>query len=132
MINQKSYYRPDIDGLRAIAVVAVIVNHFTNSILLSGYLGVDIFFVISGYVITSSIYNQKNKTFIKFLGDFYAKRIKRLIPALIFYVLLMSIIICLLRASVTGVLQNAMASLFGLSNIALCVCFKRLFFLFQM
>ena len=119
MNNPKSYYRPEIDGLRAIAVVAVIVNHFTNTILLSGYLGVDIFFVISGYVITSSIYNQKNKTFLKFLADFYAKRIKRLIPALIFYVLLMSIIICLLRASVTGVLQNAMASLFGLSNIAL-------------
>ena len=54
MISRSSY-RNDIDGLRAIAVLAVIINHIDNRILPSGYLGVDIFFVISGYVITSSI-----------------------------------------------------------------------------
>ena len=48
-----SKYRPEIDGLRAFAVVAVIINHFNKDLLPSGYLGVDIFFVISGYVITS-------------------------------------------------------------------------------
>ena len=48
-------YRPEIDGLRAVAVVAVIINHFNKSILPSGYLGVDIFFVISGFVITGSL-----------------------------------------------------------------------------
>ena len=50
---QKNYI--EIDGLRAIAVIAVIINHFNKEILPSGYLGVDIFFVISGYVITSSL-----------------------------------------------------------------------------
>ena len=45
-------YQPEIDGLRALAVLAVIINHFNEYILPSGYLGVDIFFVISGYVIT--------------------------------------------------------------------------------
>ena len=51
----KERYRSELDGLRALAVVAVIINHFNKNILESGYLGVDIFFVISGYVITSSI-----------------------------------------------------------------------------
>ena len=54
----KGKYRPEIDGLRALAVVAVIINHFNQDILPSGYLGVDIFFVISGYVITKSVMNQ--------------------------------------------------------------------------
>ena len=57
-----SRYRPEIEGLRAIAVVAVLINHFNKDLLPSGYLGVDIFFVISGFVITSSsnitIFNQ--------------------------------------------------------------------------
>tara|TARA_B100000989_G_scaffold200617_1_gene151699 strand:+ start:627 stop:827 length:201 start_codon:yes stop_codon:yes gene_type:complete len=57
--ENKFLYRPEIDGLRAIAVIAVIINHFNKEILPSGYLGVDIFFVISGYVITSSLSNKK-------------------------------------------------------------------------
>ena len=48
-------YRPEIDGIRALAVIAVIINHFNRDILPSGYLGVDVFFVISGFVITSSL-----------------------------------------------------------------------------
>ena len=56
LINQ---YRPEIDGLRGLAVLAVIINHFNNGILQSGFLGVDIFFVISGFVITSSLYKKK-------------------------------------------------------------------------
>ena len=66
-------YRPEIDGLRAFAVIAVIVNHFNKSILPNGYLGVDIFFVISGYVITSSLALRKSNNFwnllIVFLQD---------------------------------------------------------------
>ena len=51
----KRRYRPEIDGIRAFAVIAVIINHFNKEILPNGYLGVDIFFVISGFVITSSL-----------------------------------------------------------------------------
>jgi peptidoglycan/LPS O-acetylase OafA/YrhL len=51
----RSRYRPEIDGMRAVAVIAVIVNHFNKELLPSGFLGVDIFFVISGYVITASL-----------------------------------------------------------------------------
>ena len=49
----KNRYRPEIDGLRAFAVITVIINHFNKDVLQSGYLGVDIFFVISGFVITA-------------------------------------------------------------------------------
>ncbi|MFT7658149.1 MAG: peptidoglycan/LPS O-acetylase OafA/YrhL, partial [Cyanobium sp.] len=62
-----SKYRPEIDGLRAFAVVAVIINHFNKDLLPSGYLGVDIFFVISGYVITSSLAGRESKNFLDFL-----------------------------------------------------------------
>ena len=85
----------------------------------SGYLGVDIFFVISGYVITSSISLRKSKNFLEFISNFYSKRIKRLIPALTLYVLVLSVVICILRPNVNRVLICAMASLFGISNIAL-------------
>ena len=64
-------YRPEIDGLRAFAVVAVIVNHFNKYILPGGYLGVDIFFVISGYVITSSLYGRSSIDFKDFISGFY-------------------------------------------------------------
>ena len=67
----KSKYRPEIDGLRAFAVVAVIINHFNKDLLPSGYLGVDIFFVISGYVITSSLAGRESKNFWDFVTGFY-------------------------------------------------------------
>ena len=55
-------YRPEIDGLRAFAVIAVIINHFNKDILPGGYLGVDIFFVISGYVIRHRCSEDPAKT----------------------------------------------------------------------
>ena len=88
-------YRPEIDGLRALAVIAVIINHFNKSWLPSGYLGVDIFFVISGYVITASLSRSDSKTLGEFLGRFYARRIKRLVPALVVFVLVLSVMICI-------------------------------------
>ena len=88
-------YRPEIDGLRAFAVVAVIINHFNKDLLAGGYLGVDIFFVISGYVITSSLLGRESKNFGDFLSGFYERRIKRLLPALIVFVLVTSILICM-------------------------------------
>ena len=51
-------YKLEIDGLRALAIIAIIIFHFNNNNLRSGFLGVDIFFVISGYVITSSLLNN--------------------------------------------------------------------------
>ena len=56
---------------------------------------------------------------MEFISNFYSKRIRRLIPALILYVLVLSVVICMLRPIVKGVLVNAIASLLGISNVAL-------------
>ena len=114
MSNQiviKGKYRPEIDGLRAFAVIAVIINHFNKDILPSGYLGVDIFFVISGYVITSSIAERKSKNFSDFIISFYQRRIKRLLPALIFFVLITSLLICFFREDSAGSIHTGISSL---------------------
>lgn len=79
-------YRKDIDGLRAIAVIAVILYHLDFYLVPGGFLGVDIFFVISGYLITQSIRADIHGN--KFtIANFYIKRIRRIIPALFFIVL---------------------------------------------
>ena len=114
-----SKYRPEIDGLRAFAVVAVIINHFNKDLLPSGYLGVDIFFVISGYVITSSLAGRESKNFLDFLTGFYERRIKRLVPALVMFVLITSLLICLFNPNPGTSLKTAISSLFGFSNLFL-------------
>lgn len=80
-------YRKDIDGLRAIAVVAVLLFHLDPGYLKAGYLGVDIFFVISGYLITRIVYTEvvnKKYTFT----NFYVRRAKRILPPLYFMAVL--------------------------------------------
>ncbi len=117
--NTTSTYRPEIDGLRAFAVIAVILNHFNKTILPSGYLGVDIFFVISGFVITSSLANRPSKNIREFLLGFYTRRIKRLVPALLLFVLLTSVVTFFLNPSPTISLQTGLTALVGFSNIFL-------------
>ncbi|WP_429104390.1 acyltransferase family protein [Bradyrhizobium sp. i1.12.3] len=75
-------YRPDIDGLRAVAVIAVLAYHAFPRLVPGGFAGVDIFFVISGYLITGIIHREMlDKRFS--LASFYARRILRIFPALI-------------------------------------------------
>jgi peptidoglycan/LPS O-acetylase OafA/YrhL len=112
-------YRPDIDGLRALAVISVIVNHISPDILPAGYLGVDIFFVISGFVITRSLAARPQKSLGDFLADFYVRRIKRIMPALIVVVVVGSFAISLFDPSPRVTLHTGIAALFGLSNIQL-------------
>ena len=118
-LSEKSRYRPEIDGLRASAVVAVIINHFNKEILPNGYLGVDIFFVISGFVITSSLYQRPSKNFKDFISGFYKCRIKRLVPGLSIFVFIMRIAIYLFNPSPIITLRTGLTSLFGLSNLYL-------------
>ncbi|CAH9018088.1 acyltransferase family protein [Candidatus Nitrosacidococcus sp. I8] len=89
----KYTYRPDIDGLRALAVLAVIAYHYeyAKSLLTGGFIGVDIFFVISGYLITG-ILLKEFKTHSFSIIKFYQRRIRRIFPALI-VILLFSLII---------------------------------------
>ncbi|MCS5692327.1 acyltransferase [Cyanobium sp. FGCU-6] len=112
-------YRSEIDGLRALAVIAVIINHFNSRLLSSGYLGVDIFFVISGYVITESLTRRPCKNFVDFIQGFYARRFKRILPALIACVLITSLILCLFDPSPGVTLRTGLTSIFGASNIYL-------------
>ena len=75
-------YRPDIDGLRAIAVLAVVLFHGFPQYIQGGFIGVDIFFVISGYLISTIIYSELRSGNFSFTG-FYFRRIKRIFPALL-------------------------------------------------
>lgn len=76
------HYRPDIDGLRAVAVGVVVAYHAFPKFLAGGFIGVDVFFVISGYVITQLVLtNLQAETFR--LGEFYRRRIRRIVPALL-------------------------------------------------
>jgi peptidoglycan/LPS O-acetylase OafA/YrhL len=77
-------YISGIDGLRALAVLAVIIYHldYLNTFR-GGFTGVDIFFVISGYVISRSIYNRKFKKLSGYLSEFYKRRLMRILPALL-------------------------------------------------
>lgn len=78
-------YRSDIDGLRAIAILSVVAFHISPFHLYSGFVGVDIFFVISGYLITSTILQEIQEDSFRLLS-FYYRRILRLFPALILVV----------------------------------------------
>jgi peptidoglycan/LPS O-acetylase OafA/YrhL len=80
--NARPLYRPDIDGLRAVAVLLVVVFHAFPSALRGGFAGVDVFFVISGFLITSIIFRSLAHGSFSF-ADFYARRIRRIFPALI-------------------------------------------------
>ena len=109
--------RTDIDTLRGISVISVIIFHINNSLFPNGYLGVDLFFVISGYVIAKSIISSlKNGTFS--FHKFYLKRIRRILPALLI-VLSVSLIlaaIILLTADLKRFTESLIASLGFVSN----------------
>jgi peptidoglycan/LPS O-acetylase OafA/YrhL len=97
----------------------VIINHFNKDILPSGYLGVDIFFVISGFVITSSLRRHQATSFQDFIIGFYARRLRRILPALLVMVLVVSFAITLVDPNPGTSLITGLASIFGLSNIYL-------------
>ena len=75
-------YRPEIDGLRGIAVLAVVIFHAFPSLVRGGFIGVDVFFVISGYLISTIIFENLDKGTFSF-SEFYFRRIKRIFPALL-------------------------------------------------
>ncbi len=85
-IDQEMKYRPEIDGLRALAVLPVMLFHGGLTVLSGGFVGVDIFFVISGFLITSIIFKEIEAGKFSFI-NFYERRARRILPALYFVLL---------------------------------------------
>lgn len=117
-------YLPGVDGLRAVAVVAVVLFHLNERLLPGGFVGVDVFFVISGFVVTLSAMSQRSRTLPNFLGWFYARRAIRILPALIVCLLVTSLMSMLfIPNGFYGTMNNktAAAAFLGISNIILTV-----------
>lgn len=114
----KINYRPEIDGLRAIAVFSVITYHTRDTFLPGGFLGVDIFFVISGYLITSLILKELKLTNKFSFSNFYERRVRRIIPALLGMIILSTFIsyITLLPDSFVDFSKSLISSIFSVSN----------------
>jgi peptidoglycan/LPS O-acetylase OafA/YrhL len=121
MISRIAYF-PYIDGLRAIAVLSVLIYHLNSDFLPGGFAGVDIFFVISGFVVSASAGAFGQLSLPQFLLLFYSRRIKRIAPALI---------VCLLATTLASALlippawlsdtnqRTGIFAFFGLSNFIL-------------
>jgi peptidoglycan/LPS O-acetylase OafA/YrhL len=111
-------YRPDVDGLRAVAVLLVVAHHLLPGIVPGGYVGVDVFFVISGYLITAIISPEMQDGSFTF-RRFYERRVRRLFPAL-FTVLGATTIagyFILLPSDYSATLRGVLGTLFFSSNI---------------
>lgn len=120
---QSAPNNPAIDGLRAVAVLSVIIFHadFLN-LLPGGFTGVDIFFVISGYVISQSLYARREQLFAVYLADFYRRRLLRIVPALLVVLLACSLFSTMFVPQAWLSQQNdqtGLAAFFGLSNFVL-------------
>jgi peptidoglycan/LPS O-acetylase OafA/YrhL len=89
-------YRADIDGLRAVAVVAVILCHAGVPFMRGGFAGVDVFFVISGFLITQLLVPASRAASWRALGDFYLRRARRILPALFVMLLVVSLVVAIL------------------------------------
>jgi peptidoglycan/LPS O-acetylase OafA/YrhL len=116
MHSKNTAYRPDIDGLRAIAVILVLLFHFEFGVS-GGFIGVDVFFVISGFLITEVIRNAVANNLFSFI-DFYSRRLLRLHPALLVTVgtCLAAGFLLMDPASLTSLAQSAQYSIFSASN----------------
>lgn len=110
-MSKKTKYLPSIDSLRAIAVIAVIIYHIDANYFPGGFLGVDLFFVLSGYLISSLIIKEYKSTGTVNLYNFYVRRARRLLPAVYFMITVVLIIITLFN----GVLlkKSYLDALFG-------------------
>ena len=113
-------YRADIDGLRALAVVPVVLFHSELGIVSGGFVGVDIFFVISGYLITQLLLNAMSEERFSLL-DFYERRIRRIFPALFLVLAACGVagLIVMLPRDLETLGKNLIAAATSLSNVAL-------------
>ena len=113
----KMRYMPGLDGLRAIAVLGIIIYHLNRKWLTGGFIGVDTFFVISGYLITSLLLREYEEKGIINLKQFWIRRIKRLLPAVIALLITVGIATLLFEPrQIIRVKHDIIAALFYVSN----------------
>ena len=119
MAIRSQIYMPHIDGLRCVAVMAVLLFHFGIPALGGGYVGVDVFFVISGYLITKGIVDELARTGNFSFSHFYSRRIRRIIPALIATLALTTVLamLSLTPADLVAYGKSLIASSVSLSNM---------------
>ena len=123
MDNYKIKYRPEIDGLRAIGVISVLIYHaninFFGFNLNGGFLGVDIFFVVSGYLITFGLFKELTLTNNISFKNFYLRRIRRIIPAIIFISIISTVFayFFLIPSDIVNFSKSILFSLTFFSNI---------------
>ena len=118
LLKRELGYRPDVDGLRGVAVLSVLAFHAYPYLLPGGFVGVDIFFVISGFLISGIIFTRLTEQKFTF-SDFYVRRVKRIFPSLIL-VLLASLIlgwVVLLRDEYTNLGKHVAAGAAFVSNL---------------
>ncbi|WP_022882116.1 acyltransferase family protein [Gryllotalpicola ginsengisoli] len=109
-------YRPELDGLRTLAVFAVIATHLTLPYAAGGWMGVDVFFVLSGYLITSILLGEHDRFGSISLGRFYSRRLLRLYPALIALIVIGAAFFPYLTGSLQGYADAAAFAGFYVSD----------------
>jgi peptidoglycan/LPS O-acetylase OafA/YrhL len=121
--ERPDHFLPHIQGLRAIAVLLVVVYHFWPGRLTGGYIGVDVFFVISGFLITQQLARQLERTDRIALPSFYAKRARRLLPAAITVLVFASLATLFIMplSSLTENVREILASTFYVENWVLAL-----------
>ena len=112
-ISSKPEYRPDIDGLRAIAVGAVVAYHTGIPGFVGGFTGVDVFFVISGYLITGLLLLDIERFGRVRILEFYARRVRRILPTLVLVVLTTVIVCFFLLSTALGEIQRVLNSAYA-------------------
>ena len=128
MPSMKASYRPEIDGLRTVAVLGVVFFHFGFDTVSGGFAGVDVFFVISGYLISRNILNDIARGRFSFF-DFYARRMRRILPALIFTVALTFVagLLWFSPLALRGLAKESTHALLSIANIQYWREFKEYF-----
>ena len=111
-----------IDTIRALAVVTVVLYHLCKPLVPNGFLGVDVFFVISGFIVSYAVSNRNYSSFVGFLSDFYARRFLRILPALLICLLVTAILTAIFVPEAwlsSSIDRTGFFAIFGLSNIYL-------------
>jgi peptidoglycan/LPS O-acetylase OafA/YrhL len=112
-----------IDGLRAVSIIAVVLFHLESRLLPSGFAGVDVFFVLSGFIISGSLHDRRFTDALDLFATFYGRRFRRIVPALLFMLIVTCALVVLFVpqgfAPSGGLRQIASSAFLGFSNVRL-------------